>query len=152
MDAPSVGSIRRARDRFYPFVGHWAIPLSAAPALVTEAGRWSAFGWFAQEVDGNDLTVVGVAFHAARNRAGLSPRDVIATTTMCKDEPFPRQREITHFVWVEPDERAKALAIWGEGHLGMAYDVAGFVLLLASDLGEYVTGSAVNVNGGSLIH
>ncbi len=38
------------------------------------------------------------------------------------------------------------------GRAGAASDVAGCALFLASDLSAYVTGSEVDVNGGSLIH
>ena len=38
------------------------------------------------------------------------------------------------------------------GRAGEARDVAGCALFLASDLAAYVTGSEVDVNGGSLIH
>lgn len=38
------------------------------------------------------------------------------------------------------------------GRAGVAEDVAGCCLFLASDLAAYVTGSEVDVNGGSLIH
>jgi len=38
------------------------------------------------------------------------------------------------------------------GRAGTAKDVAGCCLFLASDLSAYVTGSEVDVNGGSLIH
>jgi NAD(P)-dependent dehydrogenase (short-subunit alcohol dehydrogenase family) len=38
------------------------------------------------------------------------------------------------------------------GRTGEARDVAGCCLFLASDLSAYVTGSEVDVNGGSLIH
>jgi NAD(P)-dependent dehydrogenase (short-subunit alcohol dehydrogenase family) len=38
------------------------------------------------------------------------------------------------------------------GRAGTAQDVAGCCLFLASDLSAYVTGSEVDVNGGSLIH
>ena len=38
------------------------------------------------------------------------------------------------------------------GRAGEASDVAGCDLFLASDLSAYVTGSEVDVNGGSLIH
>ncbi|SNS78994.1 SDR family NAD(P)-dependent oxidoreductase [Antarctobacter heliothermus] len=38
------------------------------------------------------------------------------------------------------------------GRAGVASDVAGCCLFLASDLSAYVTGSEVDVNGGSLIH
>ena len=38
------------------------------------------------------------------------------------------------------------------GRAGTAQDVAGCCVFLASDLSAYVTGSEVDVNGGSLIH
>ena len=38
------------------------------------------------------------------------------------------------------------------GRLGEARDVAGIYLFLASDLSAYVTGAAIDVNGGMLIH
>lgn len=86
-----------------------------ALAQVPEAGRWRAFGWFAQEVDGNDLDALVAAFDAARHHDRPQPRVIIARTTMCKGVPFLEEREITHFVRVEPDEWDKALAILDAG-------------------------------------
>ncbi len=48
--------------------------------------------------------------------------------------------------------RAQVLAGIPMGRAGTAGDVAGCCLFLASDLSAYVTGSEVDVNGGSLIH
>lgn len=48
--------------------------------------------------------------------------------------------------------RANVLAGIPMGRAGSASDVAGCCLFLASDLSAYVTGSEVDVNGGSLIH
>ncbi len=48
--------------------------------------------------------------------------------------------------------RANVLAGIPMGRAGTAQDVAGCCLFLASDLSAYVTGSEVDVNGGSLIH
>ena len=48
--------------------------------------------------------------------------------------------------------RAEVLAGIPMGRAGTASDVAGCCLFLASDLSAYVTGSEVDVNGGSLIH
>ena len=48
--------------------------------------------------------------------------------------------------------RAEVLAGIPMGRAGTAQDVAGCCLFLASDLSAYVTGSEVEVNGGSLIH
>ncbi|WP_028958352.1 transketolase [Sulfitobacter sp. 20_GPM-1509m] len=86
-------------------------PTRAALAQVPEAAKWQAFGWHAQEVDGNDLDAVVAAFDAARSHDGAQPRVIICNTTMCKGIPFLERREITHFVRVEPEEWAKALEI-----------------------------------------
>ncbi len=48
--------------------------------------------------------------------------------------------------------RAQILAGIPMGRAGQPSDVAGCALFLASDLAAYVTGSEVDVNGGSLIH
>tara|TARA_R110000764_G_scaffold8477_2_gene28477 strand:+ start:2379 stop:3230 length:852 start_codon:yes stop_codon:yes gene_type:complete len=86
-------------------------PTRAALAQVPEAAKWQAFGWHAQEVDGNDLDAVVAAFDAARSHDGAQPRVIICNTTMCKGIPFLERREITHFVRVEPEEWAMALEI-----------------------------------------
>jgi transketolase len=86
-------------------------PTRDALAQVPEAAKWQAFGWHAQEVDGNDLDAVVAAFDAARSHDGAQPRVIICNTTMCKGIPFLESREITHFVRVEPEEWAKALEI-----------------------------------------
>jgi transketolase len=88
---------------------------TAALAQVPEAGRWRGFGWFAQEVDGNDMDAVVTAFDAARAHPDPVPRVIICHTKMCKGVPFLEDREITHFVRVEPDEWARAIAILDEG-------------------------------------
>lgn len=51
-----------------------------------------------------------------------------------------------------PDMMEQILAGIPMGRAGEASDVAGCALFLASDLSAYVTGSEVDVNGGSLIH
>jgi len=86
-----------------------------ALAQVPEAGRWQGFGWFAQEVDGNDMDAVVAAFDAARAHPDPQPRVIICNTKMCKGVPFLEDREITHFVRVEPDEWSRALEILDKG-------------------------------------
>jgi len=76
-----------------------------------QAAKWEAFGWFAQEIDGNDRDALVAAFDAARNHEEPVPRVIICRTKMCKGIPFLEEREITHFVRVEPEEWAKALDI-----------------------------------------
>lgn len=90
-------------------------PSRDALAVGPEAPKWAAFGWHAQEVDGNDLDALVAAFDAARNHTGDCPRVIICNTKMCKGVPFLEDREITHFVRVEPDEWTKALNILDEG-------------------------------------
>jgi transketolase len=84
---------------------------TAVLAQVPEVGRWEGFGWFAQEVDGNEMDAVVAAFDAARGHTSPQPRVIICKTKMCKGIPFLEDREITHFVRVEPEEWARALSI-----------------------------------------
>ncbi|WP_299396498.1 transketolase [Pelagibius sp.] len=90
-------------------------PTRDALAVGAEAPKWEAFGWHAQEVDGNDLDALVAAFDAARALDDPRPRVIICNTTMCKGVDFLEAREITHFVRVEPDEWAEALAKLDEG-------------------------------------
>ncbi|WOI56632.1 transketolase [Palleronia sp. LCG004] len=86
-----------------------------ALARVPEEGKWAAFGWHAQRVDGNDMEAVVAALDTARSADHDGPRVVIFDTTMCKGVDFLESREITHFVRVEPDEWQKALDVLEEG-------------------------------------
>ncbi|MEO1102304.1 MAG: transketolase [Pseudomonadota bacterium] len=73
--------------------------------------KFAAFGWHVTRVDGNDLVAVVAAFDGARAVEANIPRAIIFDTRMCKGVPFLENREITHFVRVEPDEWDKAIAI-----------------------------------------
>jgi len=77
--------------------------------------KWKAFGWHCQRVDGNDMEAVVAALDAARRDPEPRPRAVVFDTRMCKGVPFLEEREITHFVRVEPDEWQKALTVLEEG-------------------------------------
>lgn len=90
-------------------------PTRDALAVGAEAPKWAAFGWYAQEVDGNDLDALVAAFDNARNHAEAKPRVIICNTKMCKGVPFLEERESNHFIRVEADEWAKALAVLDEG-------------------------------------
>jgi transketolase len=85
-------------------------PSRKALANGAEAPKWSAFGWYAQEVDGNDLAALVQAFDNAKSHPEPVPRVIICNTKMCKGVPFLETRESTHFIRVEADEWAKALA------------------------------------------
>lgn len=88
---------------------------TAALAQGDELKKWQAFGWHAQRVNGNDMAAVVAAFDEARDTDHPGPRVIIFDTRMCKGVDFLETREITHFVRVEPDEWAKALAVLEEG-------------------------------------
>lgn len=90
-------------------------PSRDALAVGAEAPKWAAFGWHAQEVDGNDLEALVAAFDAARSLSDPRPRVIICNTRMCKGVPFLEAREMAHFVRVEPDEWTRALAVLDEG-------------------------------------
>ena len=85
-------------------------PSRDALANGAEAPKWSAFGWYAQEVDGNDLAALVQAFDNAKSHPEPVPRVIICNTKMCKGVPFLETRESTHFIRVEADEWAKALS------------------------------------------
>jgi transketolase len=85
--------------------------LSAEPV----EAKWRAFGWHCQRVDGNDLVAVVAAFDAARAVTEPVPRVIVFDTRMCKGVPFLEEREITHFVRVEPGEWGRALCVLEEG-------------------------------------
>jgi NAD(P)-dependent dehydrogenase (short-subunit alcohol dehydrogenase family) len=51
-----------------------------------------------------------------------------------------------------PERMAAIVASVPMGRPGHAHEVAGCVLFLASDLSSYVTGSEIDINGGSHIH
>ena len=73
--------------------------------------KFSAFGWFVQRVDGNDIDAVAAAFRAARSHDGPQPRIVICDTKMGKGVDFLEERERNHFLRVEPEEWSRAFAI-----------------------------------------
>lgn len=79
------------------------------------ADKWAAFGWYVQRFDGNDIDALVEAFDNAKASTDPKPRVVICNTQMCKGVPFLEQREITHFVRVEPHEWSQALEILDAG-------------------------------------
>ena len=75
------------------------------------AGKWEAFGWHVQRVDGNDLAAVVQAFDQARSLKERRPRVVLFDTKMGKGIPFLEEREKNHFMRVEPPEWKHALEV-----------------------------------------
>jgi len=77
--------------------------------------RWQAFGWYAQRVEGNDISALTAAFDNARNWEGDQPRVIICDTRMGKGVPFLETREKTHFIRVDADEWEQALLALEQG-------------------------------------
>ena len=90
-------------------------PSSEVTGLENLADRFTAFGWYTQRIDGNDIDSVVKAFDAARNYREPKPRVIICDTKMAKGVPFLEERERNHFLRVEADEWQKALAILDAG-------------------------------------
>lgn len=71
--------------------------------------KLTAFGWFVQRVDGNDIDAVRAAFDAAKAEQSLRPRMIVADTLMGKGVPFLEAREKNHFIRVDAHEWQLAL-------------------------------------------
>jgi transketolase len=72
--------------------------------------KWAAFGWHVQRVNGNDLPAVLAAFDMARSLATPQPRVILLDTKMGKGVSFLEAREKNHFIRVEANEWAQAIA------------------------------------------
>ena len=73
------------------------------------ADKWTAFGWFTQRVDGNDIAALVDAFDAARKHPLPQPRVIICDTKMAKGVSFLEARDKTHFIRVDAGEWDLAL-------------------------------------------
>ncbi len=67
------------------------------------AEKWRAFGWWVDEVDGNDIAALLGAFDRAREVTGR-PKAVVCRTTLGCGVPLIMERERNHFVRVDDDE------------------------------------------------
>jgi len=67
------------------------------------AGKWSAFGWETQEVDGNDIAAIVAALRHARLRQA-KPKAIVLRTLPGKGVPTLEEREKAHFVRVDQGE------------------------------------------------
>jgi transketolase len=85
-------------------------PTSEVMDLRPIAPRWEAFGWFAQDVNGQDLEAVLNAFHTAAETKGR-PSVLVAHTT--KGYPITNVLHDPnhHGVALKPDEAKKALEV-----------------------------------------
>lgn len=62
--------------------------------------------------------------------------------------PGAIQTDINRAVWSDPAQREDLLGKIPLGRLGQVQDIAGMVTVLVSDVGNYVTGTTVFVDGG----
>ncbi|KQX61885.1 transketolase [Angustibacter sp. Root456] len=71
-----------------------------------QVDRWTAFGWDAQRVDGNDVGALLEAFDCATSRAGAHgrPQVLVCDTTVGKGVPLLENRERLHFMKIAPEE------------------------------------------------
>jgi transketolase len=65
--------------------------------------KWSAFGWFTQRVNGNDIPALLTAFTKVRETTGV-PQAIIVDTLMGRGVKAFEDREKNHFIRVEADE------------------------------------------------
>jgi transketolase len=84
-------------------------PSTAIMAFEPLVDKLTAFGWFVQRIDGNNLGAVVAAFDAAQHHPEPQPRIIVADTLMGKGVPFLEQRDKNHFIRVEPHEWQLAL-------------------------------------------
>lgn len=90
-------------------------PSSAMTSREPQIDRWRAFGWYVERVDGNDIDAVVAAFDRARLHDGAQPRVILCDTKMAKGVKFLEEREMNHFLRVDPEEWEMALNILDEG-------------------------------------
>ncbi len=67
------------------------------------AEKWRSFGWWADDVDGNDVEALLGAFDRARAVTDR-PKTIVCQTTLGRGVPLIMERERNHFVRVDDDE------------------------------------------------
>jgi transketolase len=67
------------------------------------AGKWRAFGWETEEIDGNDIRAVVAALERARGPAGR-PHAIVLRTKPGHGVTTLERRERAHFIQVDPGE------------------------------------------------
>jgi transketolase len=67
------------------------------------ARKWEAFGWHAEEVDGNSIPALLAAFDACRQIADR-PQVLVCYTKLGNGVPLIEDRAKGHFVRIEPQE------------------------------------------------
>jgi transketolase len=68
--------------------------------------KWTAFGWFAQRIDGNDTRALATAFQEATSRAKPTgqPAVILCDTKVGRGVPLLETREKAHFMRIDENE------------------------------------------------
>jgi transketolase len=66
-------------------------------------GKWEAFGWDTQRINGNDIGAIVKALEAAK-KIKDKPHAIVLDTLMGKGVTTFEQREKNHFIRVDPSE------------------------------------------------
>jgi transketolase len=82
--------------------------------------KMTAFGWYTQRINGNDIDAVVKAFDNAKDQNGGRPSIIVADTLMGKGVPFLEQRERNHFMRVDAHEWKLALEALDAAHAKMS--------------------------------
>ena len=84
-------------------------PVSGITTLEPIAGKWSAFGWHAQDLDGHDVDAVRAALEAASAETGRPSVLICRTSTRHGLDCLPRDAD-GHFIKLPPELAAAAVA------------------------------------------
>lgn len=73
------------------------------------AEKFSAFGWYAQSVDGHNVTAMADAIDDAKKNAGERPSMIVLNTIKGKGVKFIEDIEFNHHIMLSTDEADKAM-------------------------------------------
>ena len=90
------------------------------------------------------MGLIGLTREAARELAAYN----IRVNAVC---PGVIETEMTSVLRQDPDMMSRWLSEIPQGRLGTPLDVVGLVLFLCSDAAAYLTGQAINVDGGKVM-
>jgi transketolase len=68
------------------------------------ADKWTACGWHAQRVDGNDVDALLQAFDNVHTEAVGIPSVILCDTRVGRGVPMLENREKAHFMRIDADE------------------------------------------------
>ena len=112
MSAPKLGQPDHPLDNLVAIVDYNKIQLDDFTAKVLDleplVGKWQAFGWPVQEIDGHDLTQIGKALDQAEATRGV-PSLIVAHTVKGKGVSFMENNPEWHGKSPKPEEAITAI-------------------------------------------